>query len=189
MTGFGPTLARTLPAAPHCAAKLRYVWALALLLVAAAGCGGDSDIAVRVGRSLELWVSSPNVVDEVNYVDGNGNPFQIRARASNRQLAVVEVTVVNRNSIVTPLSIDSDAAQLGDRRSSRVNALDPFLAGRPIERIAEDDETFAPFLWSDTELGRNLQITGYMVFDVPKGLTLGTFWWREVDTIVVDLPL
>ena len=26
----------------------------------------------------------------------------------------------------------------------------------------------------------------WMVFDVPKGLTLGTFWWQEVDDIMTD---
>ena len=189
MTSSASTLLQTPKAIRRLPARLRYLVALIVLLVIAAGCGGSSDISVRVGRSLEVWVSSPNVVEEVNFIDGTGSPFQIRARASNRQLAIVEVTIVNRTSIVTPLSIDSDAAQLGDRRGSRVNVLDPFQAGRRIERIAEDDEVYAPFLWSDTELGRNLQISGYMVFDVPKGLSLGTFWWREVDTVTVDLNL
>ncbi len=176
-------------AKPGRAQGLRYLLPFALLLAIAAGCGGSSDIAVRTGRSLEVWVSSPDVVDEVNFIDGTGSPFQIRAKASNRQLAVVEVTIVNRTSIVTPLNIDSEAAQLGDRRSSRINALDPFQAGKRIDRIAEGDAVYSPFLWSDTELERDRQITGYMVFDVPKGLSLGTFWWREVDNITVDLNL
>ena len=25
-----------------------------------------------------------------------------------------------------------------------------------------------------------------MVFDVPKGLILGSLWWEEVDTIIAD---
>ena len=189
MTSFELKLLQTPSAKPGYTSGLRYLLPLALLLVIAAGCGGSSDTSVRVGRSLEVWVSSADVVEEVNFIDGTGNPYQIRARASNRQLAVVEVTIVNRTSIVTPLSIDSETAQLGDRRGARVNVLDPFQVGERIERITEDDEVYAPFLWSNTQLERDRQITGYMVFDVPKGLSLGTFWWREVDTITVDLPL
>jgi hypothetical protein len=159
------------------------------LLGAAAACGGNPDVAVSVGRSLELWVSTPDIVNEVNFFDEAGNPRQIRARASNRQLAVVEVTVVYRTSIVTPLRIGSESVQLGDRRGQRIDALDPFESGRPIAELSEEDQTYSPFLWGDTQLEREFQITGWMVFDVPKGLILGAFWWREVDSIVVDLFL
>ena len=41
-------------------------------------------------------------------------------------------------------------------------------------------------LWGEIELERNFQATGYMVFDVPKGLTLGSVWWSEFDDIIAD---
>ena len=171
-------------------AKLGALWVTSLVLLGAVGaCGGNPDVAVSLGRSLELHVSTPAIVNEVNFFDEAGKPRQIRARASNRQLAVVEVTVVNRTSIVTPLRISSESAQLGDRRGQRIDALDPFESGRPIAELSEGDQTYTGFLWGDTQLEREFQITGWMVFDVPKGLTLGTFWWREVDQISVNLFL
>ena len=160
-----------------------------LLAAVASACGGSPDLAVAMGRSLEIHVTSPDIVDEVNYLDGAGNPVQIRARASNRQLAIVEVTIVNRTSILTPLRIDTESVQLGDRRGDRVDVLDPFESARPVERFTEDDVTYLGFLWGDSQLERNFQITGWMVFDVPKGLTLGTLWWNEVDDITLDLFL
>ncbi len=182
----GPSRLASRPAA----GKLGALWVMSLaLLGAVAACGGNPDVAVSVGRSLELWVSTPDIVNEVNFIDETGNPRQIRARASNRQLAVVEVTLVNRTSIVTPLRISSESAQLGDRRGQRIDALDPFESGRPITELSEEDQTYNSFLWGDTQLERQFQIKGWMVFDVPKGLTLGTFWWREVDTISVNLFL
>jgi hypothetical protein len=45
---------------------------------------------------------------------------------------------------------------------------------------------YSPFLWGDVELRRPSQVREWMVFDVPKGLTLGTFWWQEVDDIMTD---
>ena len=171
-------------------AKLGAFWVTSLVLLGAVGaCGGNPDVAVSVGRSLELHVSTPDIVNEVNFIDESGIPRQIRARASNRQLVVVEVTIVNRTSIVTPLRIDSESAQLGDRRGQRIDALDPFESGRPIAELSEEDRTYTSFLWGDTQLEREFQIRGWMVFDVPKGLTLGTFWWREVDQISVNLFL
>ncbi len=172
------------------AAKLGALWVVSLVLLGVvAACGGNPDLAVSVGRSLELHVATPNIVDEVNFFDEAGKLRQIRASASNRQLAIVEVTLVNRTSIVTPLRISSESAQLGDRRGQRIDALDPFESGRSIARLSEGDKTYTGFLWGQTQLDREFQITGWMVFDVPKGLTLGTLWWREVDPIVVDLFL
>ena len=172
------------------AAKLGALWVMSLVLLGAvAACGGNPDVAVSLGRSLELHVSTPAIVNEVNFFDEVGIPRQIRARASNRQLAIVEVMVVNRTSIVTPLRIDSESAQLGDRRGQRIDVLNPFESGRPIAELSEEDQTYTGFLWGDTQLEREFQITGWMVFDVPKGLTLGTFWWREVDQISVNLFL
>ena len=131
-------------------AKLGALWVTSLVLLGAVGaCGGNPDVAVSLGRSLELHVSTPAIVNEVNCFDEAGKPRQIRARASNRQLAVVEVTVVNRTSIVTPLRISSESAQLGERRGQRVNALDPFTSGRPIGELSEEDHTYTRFLWGE----------------------------------------
>ena len=181
----GPSKLVSRPAA----AKPAALWVMMFVLLGAIAVCGNPDVAVSLGRTLELHVSTPNIVNEVNFFDEAGKPRQIRARASNRQLVVVEVTIVNRTSIVTPLRIDSESAQLGDRRGQRIDVLDPFESGRPLAELSEEDRTYTGFLWGDTQLERKFQITGWMVFDVPKGLTLGTLWWREVDQISVDLFL
>ncbi len=41
-------------------------------------------------------------------------------------------------------------------------------------------------LWGQVELARNTQVTGWVIYDVPKGLTLGSVWWNEVDVLVAD---
>jgi hypothetical protein len=83
--------------------------------------------------------------------------------------------------------MDSDAARLGNRRGERINALDPFAAARPAESyLPEEVDKYSPFLWGDVGLDRNFQVQGWMVFDVPKGLVLGTFWWDEVDLVIGD---
>ena len=110
----------------------------------------------------------------------------VRPRASNRELAAVLVTVVNRTSTVMPLLVDSDAAELGDRRSDRLEALDPFDRFSEVSFADEDEDRFSPLLWGQIQLDRNFQVEGWVIFDVPKGLTLGTLWWNEVDEVVGD---
>lgn len=156
-----------------------------VVLLGACGSNGRGSRAV-IGRSLEIRAFAPELVDRVYYVDGDGSHRVIRPKASNRQLALVDVTVVNRTSLVTPLLINPEAARLGDRRGERIAPGDPFEAAEVTEPGNEDEDRFVPFLWGDVQLDKNSQVRGWMVFDVPKGLILGSLWWDEVDPIVVD---
>jgi hypothetical protein len=155
-------------------------------LVFMGGNDGDVPAAVIAGRSLELHATRPVTVDKVAFVDRNGQHRVIRPRASNRQLALVEVTIVNRSSLVTPLLVDPKAAQLGDRRGERIDALDPIEDSTVVDSADPEEGKYVPFLWGDVTLDKNTQIKGWMVFDVPKGLVLGTLWWDEVDSMVAD---
>ena len=160
--------------------------AVAAMAGVATACGGDPDFATGRGRVIDVHAAHPIIAERVAFSDKEGRHRVIRSRASNRQLAVVEVTIVNRTSIVTPLLIDTDAAQLGDRRGERVNALDPFASAAVVDSAGQDENRFAPLLWGPLDLERNFQAKGWMIFDVPKGLTLGSLWWNEVEDIVTD---
>ncbi|MCH8061446.1 MAG: hypothetical protein IH861_02975 [Chloroflexi bacterium] len=157
--------------------------ALALLLLA---CGSEPEMLIVRGRSLELHASQPNLVDKIAFLDSQGNHRVLRPRASNRQLAMIDVTIVNRTSLITPLLVDPDAANLGDRRGERVSPLNPFDNAEFVDAASPDEDKFKPFLWGEVDLDKNFQVQGWMVFDVPKGLILGTLWWEEVDSIVGD---
>jgi hypothetical protein len=99
---------------------------------------------------------------------------------------MIDVTIVNRTSLITPLLVDPEAAKLGDRRSERISPLNPFERAEFVDAASPDEDMFQPFLWGNVELDKNFQVQGWMVFDVPKGLILGTLWWEEVDSIVAD---
>ena len=151
----------------------------------AAGCSSDPDLIAVRGRSIEIHAERPVILEKVAYSFG-GEHREIRPRASNRQLAVVKVTVVNRTSTTMPLLVNPEAARIGDRRGERIEARDPFIDYKVVDHAAEDEDAYAPLLWGDIELNREFQVQGWMVFDVPKNLTLGSFWWHEIDEVVGD---
>ena len=163
---------------------------LALLAsaLAAAACsdGAPDKIAVR-GRSIEIHAERPVTAEKAAYAFG-GEHRVIRPSASNRQLAAVHVTVVNRTSTVMPMLVDPEAARLGDRRGERIPALNPFDSDRygVADFASEDEDKFVPLLWGEIDLDRNYQVSGWVLFDVPKGLTLGTLWWDEIDEVIGD---
>ena len=165
----------------------------ALMSILAAGvigvviaCGGDQNTASARGRNLELHASTPTLTDGVTLTDTGGKFRVLRPTASNKRLAVVSVTIVNRTTLVVPLLVDTEAALLGDRRGQRFGAVDPFVGGVVIDSIDPDETVLTPMLWGQVELENSTQVTGWMLFEVPKGMTLGTIWWEEVDPIVAD---
>ena len=158
------------------------------LVAVTAACGGDGlKKEVVRGRTLEIHVTRPQLVDKLAFIDRQGQHRETRATASNRRLAIVNVTVVNRTATVIPIIVGPKSAQLGNRRGERINALDPVTQSRLVDTADPLEEAkYAPLLWGDFELGQDFQGSGWMVFEVPQGLTLGSFWWREVDDIIVD---
>ena len=178
---------RHLPTTPRLSALI----ALALVILTTAlavACSGDSSDKIGVrGRSIEIHAERPVILEKVAYAAG-GEHRVIRPSASNRQLAAVHVTVVNRTSTVMPMLVDPEAARLGDRRGDRIPAIDPFDINRygVADFASEDEGDYTPLLWGEIDLDRNYQVSGWMLFDVPKGLTLGTLWWDEIDEVIGD---
>jgi hypothetical protein len=168
----------------------RAVVIVVLVILAAVSAACNSEAAPETfyfsGRSLEVHLQRPEIVDKVAYMDTSGQHRVIRSRATNRQLAVVNVTVVNRTSVITPVLVDETSARLGNRRGERINPLDPNTSAVAVDTADAEENKYVPLLWGQFELDRNMQVQGWMVFDVPKGLVLGTFWWDEVDTVIGD---
>ena len=169
--------------------KLRNLTVFSLFLIVgiAVACGGGFEGASSRGRSLEIHVPPIEIVEKIAFVDKEGRHRVIKAQASNRQLVLAEITLVNRTSTFTPLFIDSSAAELGDRRGERIEALDPFETADIVETADPEEGKYLPLLWGTISLERDFQVTGWMVFDVPKGMKLGSLWWNQVDEgLVLD---
>lgn len=178
--------------------RKRWVAALmALMTLAILGCSSDPDVVGVRGRSIEIHAKRPVVAEKLSYEAPGDQYYVFRPKASNRQMAAVCVTVVNRTSTVMPLEVNPEAARLGNRRGERIPASDPFERSAIVDATDEasvledtgDDEDLSrctQLLWGQIQLDRNFQVSGWMLFDVPKGLTLGTFWWDEVDEVVLD---
>ena len=170
---------------------------LAIMALVILGCSSDPDVIGVRGRSIEIHAKRPVVSEKLTYEAPGDQYYVFRPKASNRQMAAVCVTVVNRTSTVMPLEVNPEAARLGNRRGERISAIDPFerssivdsVGGDPLLLDPGDEEDLSrctQLLWGQIQLDRQFQVSGWMLFDVPKGLTLGTLWWDEVDEVVLD---
>ena len=98
------------------------------------------------------------------------------------------MVVANQSTTVASFLLNEAAAELGDRRSDRLEAIDPFDAD-VVDGDVDDRGTLrldVPPLWGEVALEKGFQIEGWFVFDVPKGLILGTIWWKQADTVSLD---
>ena len=162
------------------------VSAMLLVVCVAVACGGGEELTYARGRNLEIAVSAPVLVDRFAFSDSDGNHRVLFPSASNRRLALVDATISNRTATVIKLLVDPAAAQLGYRRGDRFDALDPFRVSQIVDSAGPEEDKYMPLLWGEVELARYFQASGWLVFDIPKGMTLGSLWWSEVDDMIAD---
>ena len=160
---------------------------LTLTILTLISCKQGITLVGKSGRSLEILVDKPLKLENLDYVHLNGQYNRLFPKASNRILALVEVTVINRTSTVVPIKIDEDASLLGDSRGETIEPLNPFKNEQLIILNEPIKDIYSPLLWGDIELARNTQVSGWMIFDVPRGLRLNSFTWDEVDYIITGL--
>ena len=166
--------------------------ALALLLsglaIAAACGGGDSGLRHVKGRTLEIYYESPIITQSLVY-NRDGQDYLIEAEDPSKRIAVVKITVANRNITHVPIQINSESADIGNRRkSTKVKALNPYddeVRVKIDNADADELGKFTPFLWGSADVNKGFQAAGWMVFEIPVGLKLDTLWWKEADDILV----
>jgi len=82
---------------------------------------------------------------------------------------------------------DEDAVRIGDRRGKRIEASNPYQIAKELNLQTDIVGTEVnQLVWGDIELPRQTQIGGTMIFEVPKGLLLGTLFWDEIEFIPID---
>ena len=148
---------------------------LTLTILTLISCKQEITLVGKSGRSLEILVDKPLKLENLDYVHLNGQYNRLFPKASNRILALVEVTVINRTSTVVPIKIDENASLLGDSRGETIEPLNPFKNEQLIILNEPIKDIYSPLLWGDIELARNTQVSGWMIFDVPRGLRLNSF--------------
>ena len=151
-----------------------------------AACGGEAKLVGSNGTNLQVYTTRPEIAEKITFQDAEGNHRVVRPKASNRQLAVVNITIVNRTTTVIPMLLMGEAIQIGDRRGEKINVLDPFISSKIVDEADPEEDKYLPFMWGEQELDRGFQMSGWIAFDVPKGIRLTSLWWNEVDQMIVD---
>lgn len=158
-----------------------------------------------------LWGGEPVEIEEDYYLSGwavfevpEGTEFKelnwrasetvsiefrhliVRPKDQGNELALVQMDVVNHGAARVFLSIDADSMELSDEEAIRqFDPVDPFVEGVEVEEPSEDEGKYVPLLWKPIELDKDYQISGWVIFEVPKGMQFKRLVWRETDSVYI----
>ena len=173
--------------------RRRYSWIVAIigvLTLLMVGCsGGSLGTDWSFGQALVIRVTDLDRTAEVQFSEGDSH-YVIRPTQQDWELAVVKMEVRNRESSVVFLSIDEDAMKLRDRDRAEYFPIDFREQREEVPDALPDENAFAPFLWGEVELPnqcgqplQNCELTGWVIFEVPKELDPDLVLWEAADTI------
>ena len=116
--------------------------------------------------NLSTWAMEPDNIDENN-------------------LVYVKVTLINQTSGTVSLVIDEDAVTLLDGSRANYKPLNTITAAFKAEDNAQYDvEGFIP-MWGSLELNKGEEVTGMMVFELPKGSSYAELRWNASDSAII----
>lgn len=161
---------------------------LLFVLVTVLACGSDKFKGWTQGRYLYLYIpSNAQLVDQVAYVDQNGDHFLLKPAQGGDKLAVLKVTVVNPKSARVLLTFAEDSASVSDPRGNTYQMMDPFKNVTKLSAPDPQEGKYSPFLWGSIELVKDYQVEGWMVFEVPGNFTSVVLLWEETESIRAQL--
>ena len=144
----------------------------------------------RAGRILEVIAPTPQLYDAVIFEqksgDGKVTAWRIEPLGVDTQLAVIDVTIINRVSGTIRLIVDEMAAELRTLDSVIHKPIDTINRSEAVE-IPEGVSVIPDFvpLWTTVNLESKQQISGKMVFEVQRGSKFRDFRWLGTDTVFV----
>ena len=150
----------------------------------------DGDPLYVAGRSLwiraERPISQQFIVHSGADLSGTIHTWAMKPDdEENNVLAYIEVTLINQSSGTVNLVIDESAATLEDGNGSNYDPVNTIVRSY----TAEESPTFnvPEFIpmWGTLKVNEGEQVTGMLVFEVPRGSTFRNMRWKASDSAVI----
>ena len=147
--------------------------------------GGDP--LYVAGRTLWIRAEEPKQQQYITYTgaDVNGTVYNWAMKPldeANNELTYVKVTLINQTSGTVNLVVDESAATLldGDRASYEpLNTIDSAYTAESAPQY--NVPGFIP-LWGTVKLNGGEQVSGMMVFEMPRGSSFTELRWTASDS-------
>lgn len=150
--------------------------------------GGDP--LYVAGRTLWIRAERPKAQEFILYTgaDSTGTVStwaMSPENVENNDLVYIKVTLINQTSGTVSLVIDEDAATLLDGNRTSYKPLDTINRAYRAENVARYNVAgFIP-MWGSIKLNKDEEVTGMLVFELPKGSSFDELRWRASDSATI----
>jgi len=155
---------------------------LALSIIATVSCTSDDSADLTYASAAPVY--QPYIRYSAEVQEGEIRDYVILADDEvKNELAMIELTISNQSGEPVDLDIDESAAEIELADGSKVRPIDPIeRALQPLEP-SDPQYTVEGFLpvWGDVTLNHEHELSGYLVFEVPRSSEIMTLTWFEAD--------
>jgi len=104
---------------------------------------------------------------------------------ANNELVYVKITLINQTSGTVNLVVDESSSNLLDSKRTSYKPIDTLArayTAEPAPRYSVPE--FVP-MWGTVKLNANEQVTGMMVYEMPRGSSFSELRWKASDSVSI----
>lgn len=141
------------------------------------------------GQSLVMRVTDLQRTEAIRFSERGGH-YVVEPTQQGSELVAIQMELQNNESSVVFLSIDDDALKLRAKDRAEYFPVNFRQQAVEVSDALSSEDKFTPFLWGEVELPnkcgqplQNCQLTGWVIFEIPKDIDLDLVLWEAADTI------
>jgi hypothetical protein len=151
----------------------------------------SADPLYKAGKVL--WIKSEEPVFQkiVNYegpdaISGKLRNWEITGIDDQNYLGLVKLKIINETANTITLDINEECAELLASNKKTYYPTNSLTKAYDVSKINKKNQMdFVP-LWGTVELTTGTMVTGYLVFDLPNGVTFSRLRWIASDTVTIN---
>jgi len=152
--------------------------------------GEAGDPLYVAGRTLWIRAEEPKQQQFITYqgTDTSGKVYNWAMKPedeANNELVYVKITLINQTSGTVNLVVDESSSNLLDSKRTSYKPIDTLArayTAEPAPRYSVPE--FVP-MWGTVKLNANEQVTGMMVYEMPRGSSFSELRWKASDSVSI----
>jgi len=152
--------------------------------------GEAGDPLYVAGRTLWIRAEEPKQQQFITYQgsDTSGKVYNWAMKPedeANNELVYVKITLINQTSGTVNLVVDESSSNLLDSKRTSYKPIDTLArayTAEPAPRYLVPE--FVP-MWGTVKLNANEQVTGMMVYEMPRGSSFSELRWKASDSVSI----
>ena len=150
------------------------------------------DPLYKSGKVLWLKSEKPFYQEIVNYqgpeaTTNSLTTWQIDNTDKSTYVALIKLQLINETANTITVNIDENCAEILASNGVTYSPANTILRAKPADSQNKNFEVkdFVP-LWGDITLVQGTQVSGYIIADLPKDVTIRRLRWTSSDTVTIN---